>query len=212
VGVRIFHNSARRGRQAQGAVTLQGWDVADQIAGDASEAADRYAQAAFDLALEAKALDALEKDFATFDSALAVSADLRTALVSPLIAADEKSRALVAVADRIGLSTLGRNLIGVVAKNGRAAEIPAVARAFRARLARHRGVRMVEIVSARPLDKPQLDAILAGLAKSLGDKVDAITRVDENLIGGFIVRAGSRQFDASLKSKLDTLKLALKTA
>lgn len=186
--------------------------MADKIAGDPSEAADRYAQAAFDLALESKALDALEKDFATFDAALAASADLRTALGSPLIAADEKSRALSAVAQKLGLSQLGRNLIGVVAKNGRAAEIPAVARAFRTRLARHRGATQVEIVSARPLEKAQRDAILAGLSKSLGDKVDAVTRVDESLIGGFVVRAGSRQFDASLRSKLDALKLALKTA
>jgi F-type H+-transporting ATPase subunit delta len=84
--------------------------------------------------------------------------------------------------------------------------------AFRALLARHRGARQVEIVSARPLDKKQLDAILAGLAKSLGDKIDPVTHVDESLIGGFVVRAGSRQFDASLRSKLDSLKLALKSA
>lgn len=186
--------------------------MADQIAGGASEAAQRYAQAAFDLAAEGKALDALEKDFAAFGAALVESADLRQALESPLIAADDKSRALVAVAKKLGLSQLGTNLIGLVAKNGRAAELPAVARAYRTLLARHRGARQVEIVSAKPLDQKQLDAILAGLSKSLGGKVDAVTRVDESLIGGFVVRAGSRQFDASLKSKLDSLKLALKTA
>ncbi len=185
--------------------------MANTVAGGASEAAERYAQAAFDLALEGKALEALEKDFATFDAAVAESADLRAVLASPLIAADEKSRALVAVAKKLGLSELGCNIVGLVAKNGRGGEIAAVARAFRARVARHRGVSTVEIVSARPLDPKQLESILAGLSKSLG-KVDAVTRVDESLIGGFIVRAGSRQFDASLKSKLASLKLALKTA
>jgi F-type H+-transporting ATPase subunit delta len=186
--------------------------VADKIAGRASEAAERYAQAAFDLALEAKALDALAQDFAAFDAALEQSADLRQVVASPLIAAEEKSRALVAVADKLGVSKLGRNLIGIVARNGRARELAQVGQAYRALLARHRGAKQVEIVSAKPLDKAQLDQILAGLAKSLGDKVDAVTRVDESLIGGFVVRAGSRQFDASLKSKLDALKLALKTA
>lgn len=177
-----------------------------------SEAAERYAQAAFELARESNALDALEKDFATFDAAIAASSDLRDALASPLISPDEKAQALVAVARKLGLSQLGTNLIGTAAKNGRAFEIAAVARAYHALLARHRGATQVEIVSARPLDQGQLDAILAGISKSLGAKADPVVRVDESLIGGFIVRAGSRQFDASLKSKLDALKLALKTA
>lgn len=186
--------------------------MAQSIEGKASEAAERYAHAAFDLALEGKALEVLEKDFATFDAALAESADLRTALISPLIAADEKSRALVAVAQKLGISELGRNIIGLTAKNGRAIDLPGVAQAFRARLAKHRGASQVEVVSARPLTQPQLDSILAGVSKALGGKVDAVTRVDESLIGGFVVRAGSRQFDASLKSKLASLKLALKSA
>lgn len=186
--------------------------MAQSIEGKASEAAERYAHAAFDLALEGKALEVLEKDFATFDAALADSADLRTALISPLIAADEKSRALVAVAQKLGLSELGRNIIGLTAKNGRAIDLPGVAQAFRARLAKHRGSAQVEVVSAKPLTQPQLDSILAGVSRALGGKVDAVTRVDESLIGGFIVRAGSRQFDASLKSKLASLKLALKSA
>lgn len=186
--------------------------MAQPIEGKASEAAERYAQAAFELARDGKALELLEKDFATFDAAVAESADLRTALKSPLIGADEKSRALVAVATKLGLSELGRNIIALVAKNGRAIDLPGVATAFRARLAKHRGSAQVEVISAKPLDQKQLDSILAGVGKALGGKVDAVTRVDESLIGGFIVRAGSRQFDASLKSKLASLKLALKSA
>ena len=179
----------------------------------ASEAAERYAHAAFELAFESKSLETLEKDFAAFDAAIAESADLRAALKSPLIEPEEKSRALVAVAKKIGISDLGRNVIGLVARNGRAFELAGVASAFRARLARHRGAKVVEIVSARPLDPKQLETIIAGLSKSMGGgKIDATTRVDESLIGGFVVRAGSRQFDASLKSKLQSLKLALKTA
>jgi F-type H+-transporting ATPase subunit delta len=186
--------------------------VAESIDGKASEAAERYAQAAFELALEAGALDALEKDFKTFGEVLKESADLRFAIASPLIDSEEKAGALVAVADKLGFGLLSRNVFGVVAKNGRAAELPQIAKAFRALTARHRGAKQVEIVSATPLAQPQLDAILQSLQTALGGKIEPVTRVDESLIGGFIVQAGSRQFDASLKTKLNSLKLALKGA
>lgn len=177
-----------------------------------SEVAERYAHAAFDLARDANALDVVERDFATLDAAWVESADLREAMRSPMIDANEKSRAIVAVADKLGLSTLARNICGVVAKNGRAGEVQAVAKHFRKLLARHRGATQVEIVSAAPLDQAAIDRIAAALAPALGGKIDPTIRVDERLIGGFIVRAGSRQFDASLKTKLDSLRTALKGA
>ena len=104
----------------------------------------------------------------------------------------------------------GKNVIGVAAANGRAADIPGIAAAFRRRLAEKRGEREVEIISATPLDAKQLDTLTAALAKALGQAVQTTTKVDPSLIGGFIARAGSRQFDASVKTKLDNLKLALK--
>jgi F-type H+-transporting ATPase subunit delta len=186
--------------------------VAERFEGEASEAAVRYAQAAFDLAKESGALDALEKDFAAFGAAWAESADLRTAARSPLIDPEEKSRALVAVAAKAGASKLGQNLIGVAAKNRRASDLPGIASAFRALLARERGARQIEIISAKPLTPQEQSAIVDALTKSLGSKVQTETRVDESLIGGFVVRAGSRQFDASVKSKLDAMRLALKSA
>lgn len=186
--------------------------MAEKFDGEASEAAQRYAHAAFDLAKETKALDALERDFATFGEAWAASADLRATARSPLIDPETKSRALVAVAERLGMSDLGRKILGVVAQNRRAAELPAIAAAFRARVARERGARQVEIVSARPLGSAEQGAILDMLMKALGAKVEAQTRVDDSLIGGFVVNVGSRQFDASVKSKLDALRLALKSA
>lgn len=187
-------------------------DVAEKVEGEASEAAERYAQAAFDLAKEQKALEALEGDFAKFDAAWKESADLRSVARSPLIDPDAKAQALVAVAGKLGLSTLGRNLIGVTAKNRRAGELPQIASKFRALLARERGARQVEIVSARPLSADEQASIVAALGKQLGAKVEAETRVDDSLIGGFVVRVGSRQFDASVKAKLDALRLALKSA
>jgi F-type H+-transporting ATPase subunit delta len=178
----------------------------------AAEAAERYAQAAFDLALEADALARLESDFATLDAAWRESADLRAVAGSPLIDPEEKARAFVAVAAKLGLSELARNLVGVAARNRRAAELPQIARAFRRRLALHRGARQAEIISAKPLTDAEREDILAAIAKSIGAKVEAKTHVDDRLIGGFIVRIGSRQFDASIRAKLDSLKLALKTA
>jgi F-type H+-transporting ATPase subunit delta len=186
--------------------------VADRFDGEASEAAARYARAVFDLAKEAKSLEAVEQDFAKLAAAWRESAELRGVARSPLIDPAEKARALTAVAAKLGISELGRKMIGVVASNRRAAELPGIGSAYRARVALERGARQVEIVSARPLGPAEKTAIVEALGKQLGAKVEAETSVDESLIGGFVVRVGSRQFDASIKSKLDALRLQLKTA
>jgi F-type H+-transporting ATPase subunit delta len=96
--------------------------------------------------------------------------------------------------------------------NRRAGELPAIASAYRGLVARERGARQVEIVSARPLGQDEKQSIVEALSKQIGAKVEAETSVDESLIGGFVVRVGSRQFDASVKAKLDALRLALKSA
>ena len=175
-----------------------------------SEAADRYAAAAFDLAREENALDAIDNDLKTFAAALQDSADLKSAAASPLIAPEEKANALTAVASALGISELGRKLIGVVALNGRASDLADIAIGYGRRLAADRGIREIEIISAAPMAPAQVNSLTEALAKALGAKVTATTRVDESLIGGFIVNAGSRQFDASVRAKLDNLKLALK--
>ncbi|MBS0385754.1 MAG: F0F1 ATP synthase subunit delta [Proteobacteria bacterium] len=186
--------------------------MAAEFDGEASEAATRYAQAVFELARDARATETVEQDFIKFGAAWKESSDLREAARSPLIEPEDKARALTAVADKLGLSELGRKLIGVAAQNRRAAELPAIASAYRSLVARERGARQVEIVSARPLADSEKSAIIEAVGKSLGSKVEADTRVDESLIGGFVVRAGSKQFDASVKAKLDALRLALKSA
>lgn len=186
--------------------------VAESSDGESSAAADRYAQAAFELALEANALDALSADFGKLAEAFAESADLRTTAASPLIDPQEKARAFVAVADKLGVSPLGRNVIGVIVRNRRANELTAVGRVYANLVAKHRGARRAEIISAKKLTDAEAQSIADALAKSLDAKVEVETKVDESLIGGFVVRVGSRQFDASLKSKLASLKLALKSA
>jgi len=187
-------------------------DVAETFDGEASEAAERYARAVFELAKDAKALDAVEQDFVKFSAAWAESADLRDAARSPLITPEDKAAGLTAVAAKLGLSDLGRKVIGVAALNRRAGELPGVASAYRKLVARERGARQVEIISARPMGDAEKAAIVDALSKQLGAKVEAETSVDDSLIGGFVVRVGSRQFDASVKAKLDALRLALKTA
>ncbi len=187
-------------------------DVAESFDGEASEAAARYAQAVFELAKEAKQLEAVEADFAKFGAAWKESAELRDAARSPLIDPQEKANALSAVAAKLGVSELGRKVIGVAAQNRRAAELPGIATAYRALVALERGARQVEIISARPLAGDEKAAIVEALGKQLGAKVEAETSVDDSLIGGFVVRVGSRQFDASVKAKLDALRLALKSA
>lgn len=187
-------------------------DVAETFDGEASEAAERYARAVFELAKDAKALDAVEQDFAKFSAAWKESADLRDVARSPLVSPEDKAAGLTAVAAKLGISDLGRKAIGVAAINRRAGELPAIAATYRKLVALERGARQVEIISARPLSDADKAAIVDALSKQLGAKVEAETSVDDSLIGGFVVRVGSRQFDASVKAKLDALRLALKSA
>lgn len=176
------------------------------------EAAERYAHAAFDLALEGAGVDAIDRDLQTVAAAFAESADLRAVAKSPMIAVDEKTRAFVAIAEKLGLSPLGRKIVGLVVQNGRAKELPQIAKAYHARLALYKGLQQVEIISAAPLEAAQREALLASLKRTLGGEIEAQERIDPRLIGGFVVRAGSRQFDTSIRSKLDGLKLALQNA
>ena len=186
--------------------------MSDRLDGEVSQAAERYAQAAFDLALEQGGIDALASDMDKIAKAFELSADLRQAAASPLIDPAEKTRAFVAVAKAQQISALGCNVIGLATQNRRAAELPAIAKVFAKLAAIHKGQRQVEIVSAKPLTDAEQKEILAALKKSFAADVSATVRVDESLIGGFVVRAGSRQFDASLRTKLDGLRLALKSA
>jgi F-type H+-transporting ATPase subunit delta len=186
--------------------------VADRIDGEASEAARRYAQATFDLAKEAKQLDAVEQDFAKFSAAWRESPELRDVARSPLIDPVDKAKALVAVAQKLGLSDLGRKAIGTAALNRRAAELLAIGSVFRSLALRERGARQVEVIFARQPGDQEKNAVVTALSEQLGAKIEAEISVDEGLIGGFVARAGSRQFDASVKAKLDALRLALKSA
>lgn len=185
----------------------------DQVAGSNtsfSTVAGRYATALFELAQESNALEAVEKDLDGFSGMLAESADLRRLVKSPVFAADEQARAVGAVLDKAGIGGLVGNFIRVVAGNRRLFVMPEIVAEFRRRLAAHRGEISAEVTSAEPLNDKHVSELKAALKAALGKDVALDTRVDPALIGGLIVKVGSRMIDGSLRTKLNSLKLAMK--
>jgi len=193
---------------AHSGVTTRHTALAKTADAGAIEAAKRYVEALFDLALAANALDGVSSDLVAFRTAFE-NADLQRAAASPRVDPAERVAALLAVAEALKVSALTRKFIGVVAQNGRAELIPLFADEFERRLAEHRGERRVEIIAAQPIEAAQLQSLTASLSAALGKQVRPSVRIDERLIGGFIARAGSRQFDASIRSKLDALAVQL---
>ena len=177
-----------------------------------TEVGGRYAQALFDLADETGALDAVRADLVALKAAWLDSADLRRLARSPLISADDQGKGLVAVATKAKFEKTTANFLGLLAQNGRAKDLPAVIAGFEARYAKHAGIVAAEVVSAQPLDAKQLAAIKTALNKSLGKAPELTARVDPSILGGLKVKVGSKLFDASLKTKLDQMKFALKRA
>lgn len=172
----------------------------------------RYARALFDLACDQDALATVEADLKGLEAARADSADFKRFLASPAYGAEEKGRGLAAVAKAAGVSPLTGRFLGLLAKNGRASALPAVVKAFTALAARKRGAVAAEVVSAVPLSDAQSKGVASALRQALGKDPEMTVRVDPTILGGLKVRVGSRLFDASLKSRLDTLKYALKRA
>jgi F-type H+-transporting ATPase subunit delta len=173
--------------------------------------AGRYASALFELADNAKALDSVAQDLDTFRKLLAESADLRRLIGSPVIGRELQGKALLAVLDAAGIKGLTRSFIGTVAANGRARELPAMAAGFLAELARRRGETTATVTSAVPLTPAQLQQLTDTLRSVLGGaKVSVDARVDADILGGLVVKVGSRLFDSSIRSKLQRLQLAMK--
>jgi F-type H+-transporting ATPase subunit delta len=176
-----------------------------------SGVAGRYASALFDLADNGKSLDQVAQDLGSFRALLAESADLRRLILSPVIGRELKSKTLLAVLDAAGIKGLTRSFIGTVAVNGRARELPAMAAEYLAELARRRGETTATVTSAVPLSPAQLEQVTETLRKMLGGaKVTVDAHVDADILGGLLVKVGSRLFDSSIRSKLQRLQLAMK--
>lgn len=174
--------------------------------------AERYASALFDLAEEADRLDAVAGELRELRAMLAASADLDRLVKSPVLSRAEQEKALAALAESAGFSPLVRDFLGVVARNRRAFALPAMIGAFLAKLAARRGEVTAEVVTAQPLSEAQQARLLEGLRRSAGRRVSMEMRVDRGLIGGIVVKLGSRMVDASLKGKLERLRLAMRNA
>jgi F-type H+-transporting ATPase subunit delta len=173
--------------------------------------AGRYASALFELADNAKALDQVAQDLDTFKKLLAESAELVRLIASPVIGRELQGKALLAVLDAAGIVGLTRNFIGTVAHNGRARELPAMAAAYLAELARRRGETNAVVTSAVPLSEQQLQQLTDALRGVLGGaKVSIDAHVNPDILGGLVVKVGSRLFDSSIRSKLQRLQLAMK--
>ena len=177
-----------------------------------SGVAERYATALFDLAVERSAIDAVAADLQQLQGMINESADLRRLIQSPLFSRDQQSDAMAAVLASAGISDLVKNFIGVVASNRRLFALEGMIGAYRELLARYRGEVTAEVTSATPLSETQRAAVEQALRQAIGSNVAVNTDVDPELIGGMVVRVGSRMVDSSLRTKLQRLQLAMKGA
>lgn len=178
----------------------------------ANEVSERYARALFELADEAGSIDPVRSDLKSLKAMLADSAELRRAVTSPIYSAEDKGKALVAIAAKSGFNMLTAKFLGLLTQNDRAAVLPGVIAGYEALWARKTGVVGAEVISAQPLSAAQLKNIKSALRTALGQDPELEARVDPSILGGLKVKVGSKLFDASLKTKLDTLKFALKRA
>lgn len=175
--------------------------------------AGRYASALFELALENKATDPVKSDLERFDALIADSADLKRLVRSPVFGVDDQLKALTAILDKAGISGLAANFLRVITANRRLFAVRDMIRAYRALVARHKGEVHAQITVAEPLNDNNLDALKGALKNVTGGKdIDLDIKVDPAIIGGLIVKVGSRMVDSSLRTKLNAIKFAMKEA
>lgn len=172
--------------------------------------AARYATAVFELAKESKELKAIEADIDALDAALGESAELRTLVSSPIYTRDEKSDAIEALAKSMQLSPVMDNTLALMASKRRLSVLPQLVTALREAIAEDKGEVTAEVVSAKALTKAQADKLAKTLKASTGKTVIIKATVDESLIGGLVVKVGSKMIDTSIRSRLNSLQNAMK--
>lgn len=175
-----------------------------------SGAAQRYAGSLFDLALEANSIALVEKDLGRFEALLNGSDELKRLIASPVFSTEEQVKAISAIADKAGIKGLVGNFLRVVAGNRRLFVLPGMIAAFRQIAAEHRGEVSADVTAAHALTAAQQNELKATLKGVAGKDVTINVTVDPSILGGLIVKMGSRQIDTSLRTKLSSLKLALK--
>jgi len=172
--------------------------------------AGRYASALFDLARDQRQIESVGKSLEALSQALLDSKDFNELVTSPLVSREEAGRAFAALAPELRLDPVTTKFLGVLARNGRKKELLAVVRAFRRLAAEHRGEATAEVVTARPLSDEQLASLRQQLRVRAGREVSIDASVDPSLLGGIVVKLGSQQIDASIRTKLNRLAQAMK--
>jgi F-type H+-transporting ATPase subunit delta len=172
--------------------------------------AGRYAAAVYDIADTAGTLDAVAEDLRSIRRMIDDSADLRRLIASPVVDRAEQAKAMRALLERSGANELTLRFVGVVSDNRRLFVLPAIIDAYLRRLAERRGEVVAHVTSAQALAPAQVDKVTETLRRSLGSKVVVDLKVDPGLIGGLVVRVGSKLIDDSLRTKLMRLQLAMK--
>jgi F-type H+-transporting ATPase subunit delta len=172
--------------------------------------AARYAAALFELADTQKAIDRVAGDLSELKAMIGASEALRSLIRSPILSRDEQGRAIGALLQQAGASDLVRKFVGLVARNRRLFALPQMIDEFLAELARRRGEMRAEVTAAKPLSEQQQAALAEAIRRSVGGKVAVDVNVDPALIGGLVVKLGSRMVDSSLRTKLQRLQLAMK--
>jgi F-type H+-transporting ATPase subunit delta len=172
----------------------------------------RYATALFELARDERALEAVAADLDKFDALLNESADLRRLVRSPVFSADAQLKALGAVIERAGIAGISANFLKVLTANRRLFAVSDVIRAFRALVARFKGEAAADVTVAEALSDKNLDALKSALKSVTGKAVTLNVKVDPAIIGGLVVKLGSRMIDSSLRTKLNSIKHAMKEA
>lgn len=175
--------------------------------------AGRYANALFALALDDNAVDAVKQDLEQFDTLVAGSTDLNRLVRSPVFGADEQLKALSAILAKAGITGLAANFLRVITSNRRLFAVRDMIRAYRVLVARHKGEVSAQITVAEQLSDKNLDALKSALKSVTGGKeIDLDVKVEPAIIGGLIVKVGSRMVDSSLRTKLNAIKFAMKEA
>ena len=180
--------------------------------GIVSGMAGRYATALFELAREADAVDTVKADLDRFDALVAESSDLRRLVRSPVFSVDEQLRALEAVIGRAGISGLAANFLKLVTSNRRLFAVSDMAKGFRRLVAEFKGQATAEVTVAENLKDEHISALKAALKAVSGKDVDLNVKVDPSIIGGLVVKLGSRMVDTSLRTKLNAIRHAMKEA
>ncbi|HEX7875905.1 MAG TPA: F0F1 ATP synthase subunit delta [Sphingobium sp.] len=170
----------------------------------------RYAVALFDLARDGNALDTVAGSLAAIKSAIAESTDFKGLINNPVLSRDAAGKTIAAVASSMGIDPLTTNFLGVLAQNRRLSQLPAVIRAYETLLSNHKGEVRAEVTSAHPLDVSQVTSLQQSLRARVGREVALDAKVDPAILGGLVVKIGSQMIDSSIRTRLNSLALAMK--